>query len=407
MVMPGLALPASGPQEFNPISSVVRPGDDWEAVRKQYDLWSDRIYLNTGGLGPSPRPVLDRSRQVSDDLQHRSESGHALIEAAREPVARFLGAASTEIAFTRNATEGNAIIAAGLQLVHGDEIIIDSHAHPGGAIPWLNRWKQDGVVIRTFDPSGTDAHGILARIEALLSPRTRAIQVSHITAPTGILLPVKDIAALARHHGCWFHIDGAQSAGMTPVDLHEIGCHSWATSGHKWLGAPHGTGILFIREEHLDRIRPTEIGAYSDQGYALPDQLTYVPTARRHESGTRSASLVEGVHAACTYMGALGMDRVRARGLSLTDRLASGLSGVAGVELLSPEAPELCGSIFSFRMPDIPFRQAYARLSQEHRMRIRIVTEAGLNAIRISLHVFNNEDDVDRVVAGVRAIRRG
>lgn len=403
MAMPGLAV--SG--RADPASHVHSPWpvrlDDWEEIRGQYDLWDARTYLNTGGLGPSPRPVLDRFREVMDDLQLRSETGHNLIEAAREPVARFFGASEEEIAFTRNATEGNAIVASGLALKAGDEIIIDAHAHPGGAIPWLNRWKQDGIVVRTFDPSGTDAAGIVSHMEDLITSRTRAIQVSHVTAPTGILLPVVEIADLARRHGCWFHIDGAQSAGMMPIDLHAVGCDSWATSGHKWLGAPHGTGILFIRRDGLDRIRPTEVGAYSDAGFALPNQLDYIQTARRHESGTRNAPLVEGLRSACAFMDTIGMHQVRNRGLALTARLRKGLSALDDVDILTPPATEMHGSILTFRSPAVPFRDLYRHLTQEHRLRIRIVTEVDLNAVRISLHVFNSEADVDRVVEGVRA----
>lgn len=402
LAVPGLAV--SGRSTDARYASIPERLDDWEDVQRQYDLWDARTYLNTGGLGPSPRPVLDRFREVTDDLQLRSETGHNLIEEAREPVARFFGASPSEIAFTRNATEGNAIVASGLALERGDEIIIDSHAHPGGAIPWLNRWKLDGVAVRTFDPSGTDADGMVARIEHLITARTKAIQVSHVTAPTGILLPVARMAALARAHGCWFHIDGAQSAGMVPIDLNAIGCHSWATSGHKWLGAPHGTGVLYIREEELDRIRPTEVGAYSDAGYALPDELSYIPSARRHESGTRNAPLVEGVRTACAFMDTIGMERVRQRGLELTSRLHDGLSSVEGLEILTPMADELRGSILTFRTDRMPFRDLYGRLSRDHKLRIRIVTEADLNAIRISLHVFNSEQDVDRVIEGVRTV---
>ncbi|MDA0875416.1 MAG: aminotransferase class V-fold PLP-dependent enzyme [Bacteroidetes bacterium] len=376
--------------------------DDWAQVRARYDLWAERTYLNTGGLGPAPRPVLDRFRAVTDDLQLRSETGHRLIEEARPVVARFFGAAEREIMFTRNATEGNAIVASGMHLEAGDEVVIDSHAHPGGAIPWLNRWKQDGVVVRVFDPSGTDADGILERIARQMTPRTRIIQVSHVTAPTGILMPVDRIAGLTREAGCWFHIDGAQSAGMLPIDLRAIGCDSWATSGHKWLGAPHGTGVLFLRANRLDDIRPTEVGAYSDAGYALPDRFDYIDSARRHESGTRNAPLVAGLEMACRFMDGIGMDRVRERGLELTSRLRTGLQAFDRIEILTPEEDDLHGSILTFRPRDMDFRAFHEALSTPFKLRIRIVTEADLNAVRISLHVFNSETDADRVIEAVR-----
>ncbi|MDA1332755.1 MAG: aminotransferase class V-fold PLP-dependent enzyme [Bacteroidetes bacterium] len=378
--------------------------DDWVSIQAQYHLSPSRTYLNTGGLGPSPEPVLSRFRDRTTERQTMSETGHRIIEESRAPVASFFGASEEEIAFTRNATEGNAIIASGLRLKRGDEIIIDSHAHPGGAIPWLNQLNELGVVVRVFDPTGGSEGEILTRIEDLVSDRTRVIQVSHVTAPTGILLPVDDIAKLAQDRGCWFHIDGAQSAGMVPFDLHDIGCDSYATSGHKWLGAPHGTGVLYIKEERLADVVPTEVGAYSDAGFSLPDTFVLIPTARRHESGTRNAPLVAAVRSACDFMSAIGMDRVRQRGLDLVARLRDGLESIPALEILTPEKDNLHGSILTFRPLERDFQEVNRRLGSEHKLRLRIVTEVDLNAIRVSLHVFNSEDEVDRVIEGVRAV---
>ena len=207
----------------------------WAAVRGLYPLAHGLTYFNTGGLGPAAAPVLARAAEVTQRLQENSEHGHELLAGAREIVARFLGAGPAEIAFVRNATEGNAIVAAGLKLAAGDEVIYESHAHPGGAFPWLQQQRLRGIVVRTFVPDPDDAAGNVARIAALCTARTRVVQVSHVTAPTGILMPVDAIARLCRERGIWFHVDGAQSAGMVPVVLGALGCDSYATSGHKWL----------------------------------------------------------------------------------------------------------------------------------------------------------------------------
>jgi selenocysteine lyase/cysteine desulfurase len=227
----------------------------WRMVRAQYPLAHDPIYLNTGGLGPASYRVLDEVQRTMMRFQTVPDTGHRLIEEAREPLATFFGAKASELAFMRNATEANSTIASGLQMSRGDEVIFESHAHPGGSLPWMNRQKQDGVRVRLFEPDTESAAGNLERIAALINPRTRAIQVSHVTAPTGIRFPVAEIARLARDRGVWFHIDGAQSAGMFGFDLHAIGCDSYAASGHKWMGAPHGTGVFYIREDRLDEIR--------------------------------------------------------------------------------------------------------------------------------------------------------
>lgn len=382
------------------LSHASGPGDDWDDIRARYVLPENRMYLNTGGLGPTPRPVLDSYLDAVRHWQGQTETGHARIEAARAPVAAFLGASEAEVCFTRNATEGNAIVASGLHLATGDEVILDAHAHPGGAIAWLNRQKQHGARVRIFEPDGATPQEILERIAAKITDRTRVIAVSHVTAPTGIVLPIREIAAMTRSRGIWLHVDGAQSAGMLPIDLHNLGCQSWATSGHKWLGAPHGTGILYISESRLDDVVPSEIGAYSDAGYHLPDSLEYVATARRHESGTRSAALVEATAAAASFMSGIGMERVHARGKELCGLLRARLQP-ADVDILTPKHDALHGSMLTVRPRHEAFDALYRRLSRNHSLRCRIVTERDLNAVRFSLHVFNSMAEVDTIADAI------
>jgi len=416
LALPGLtALSEVSQRDFAPFEPsgrvFTRPFKDrevnrdfWDDVRDSYALSDARTYMNTGGLGQVSKQVLEAFHQRTVDLQTRSETGHALIETAREPVASFFGASPKEICFTRNATEGNAIVASGLRLDPGDEVIIDASAHPGGAIPWLNQLNLNGLVIRTFEPDASSPEELVARIAALITPKTKVISVSHITAPTGILLPVEAISALAKSHGCWFHVDGAQSAGMIPINLHDIGCDSYATSGHKWLGALHGTGILYIAENGLDRIQPTEIGAYSDAGYSLPRSLTYIDTARRHESGTRNAPLVESVQKACSFLSDIGIGRIQQRGIDLAQRLRNHLQSNTNIEILSPKHDALKTSILTFRSPLMDFSTLNQKLSNDQQFRLRVVTEQELNAIRVSLHIFNTEEGVDRLGEAINAI---
>lgn len=382
------------------------PLDDeayWKLVRAQYPLTKERAYLNTGGLGPAPYPVLDAVQRTMLDLQTLSETGHRRIEEAREPVAAFLGVRPSEIAFTRNATEANATVASGLPLRPGDEVIFESHAHPGGSMAWMSRQKEQGIKVRIFDPDPTGAAGNLERIETLITPRTRVIQVSHVTAPTGLRFPVKEIARLAHDRGLWFHIDGAQSAGMFPVNLKDLGCDSYGASGHKWMGAPHGTGILYIREDRLDEVTPTEVGAYSDASYTLPDQFEYNPTAQRYEPGTRDAAQVVGIVAAISFLGQIGMERVAARGHKLARSLQTRLREIDGVTVLTPDDPSLSGSMTTFKTDRVPYDELFRYFLREHKLRCRIVTEQGLNALRVSTHIFNAMAECDRVVEATMA----
>jgi selenocysteine lyase/cysteine desulfurase len=382
-----------------------RPDDPesfWGSVRALYPLEEDPLYLNTGGLGPTSQPVLDTVAATMRRLQEHSETGHDLFDPARETLARFLGASPDEICFTRNATEANSIIAAGLSLRAGDEVIFDSHAHPGGSFPWLNQAKQRGIVIRLFEPDPRSSETNLSRIHDLISPRTKVIQVSHITCTTGVVLPVKEIAALSRERGIWSHFDGAQAVGMIPVNLNALGCDSYAVSGHKWLGGPHETGVLYLRRSQLEAVAPTGIGAYSGELSQLPGELTYRAAASRHEYGTRNAAAIVGLAEAVRLQEAIGRDRISAHGGELATRLIDAFQGIAGIETLTPLDRELRGSMIAIRHPRANAAKLFGYLLKEHRLRCRPVTEQGLEAVRISLHVFNSSADCARIITGVR-----
>lgn len=392
---------APAPQPWPPTWNDREPEAYWQAVRDEFLLRTDYHYFNTGGLGPAPRRVLAVLEQEMRRLQEESETGYSLFAPARAAVARWLGAAPAEIAFTRNATESNAIIASSLPLSAGDEVIFESHAHPGGSFPWLVQQRVRGVVVKLFEPDPASSQGNLRRIEALLTPRTRVVQVSHVTAPTGIVMPVAAIAAMCRERGIWFHIDGAQSAGMFPFTMAELGCDSFATSGHKWLGAPHETGFLWVRRDKLDRLVPVAVGGHSAQLEHLPGELRLEDTAIRFEYGTRNAAVARAVGAAVEFHEALGPARIAARGRELAARVRRGLSALPGIEILTPAAGESSGSIVSFRAAAVPFVELGERLQKEHRMRLRPVSEQGLNALRVSTHLFNLPAECDALVAAI------
>lgn len=384
----------------------VKKADEsfWELVQQQFPLTDDRTHLNAAGLGPAPYPVLEAAREVRMRLQRKSETGVKHLWASREPVAEFLGAREDEISFQRNATEGNSTVASGLELSQGDEVIFDSHAHPGGAMPWMNREKKDGIRIRVFEPDPRSSTTTLQRIEDLITTRTRVVQVSHVTAPTGIRLPVKRIAELAQEHDLWFHVDGAQSAGMLPVNLEEIGCDSYATSGHKWLGAPHGTGILYVRADRMDAVTPTEVGAHTDSAYEVPNTYNYHPSARRFEAGTRDAAAVIGVRAAVRFMSRIGIERVAERGQELARYLQERLRNLPGVSILTPNSKARSGAITAFKAEQVSYRDLYKALREQYSLRCRLVSEQGLDAVRVSTHIYNDIRDCDQVVEATRAI---
>lgn len=402
----GLAAARAGAAEAArelPAFDERAPEAFWRAVRDQFSVTRQLKYFNTGGLGPASEPVLAKVAEVTRQLQSRSEHGHALHEGAREIVARFLGAEPAEIAFVRNATEANGIIAGGLRLAPGDEVIFETHAHPGGSFPWAQGEKMRGLKLRLFEPAATAA-GNLARIAELLTPRTRVVQVSHVTAPTGIVMPVEAIARLCRERGVWFHIDGAQSAGMFPFSLRTIGCDSFATSGHKWLGGPLETGVLHIRRDRLDDVAPPLVGAYSGELDFLPGELRLAPTAIRHEYGTRNAAAIVGLAEAVKFQERIGRERIAARGRALAVRLRAGLAANAAVEILTPAGAADSAAMLTFRHAKLPYNDLFGRLMKDGAFRCRPVSEQRLNALRVSTHLFNSPEEIDGLVAAVKSI---
>ncbi|EDY81182.1 aminotransferase, class V superfamily [Verrucomicrobiia bacterium DG1235] len=378
--------------------------ESWDQVRSLFRLRSNVTYLNTGGLGPASQPVLDRVFEQSQTQAQIGEHYHNLFAPTRETAAAFFGVKPNEIAFVRNASEGNSVISSGLSLKKGDEVVFESHAHPGGSFAWMNRQKRDGVKVKIFEPSSASSEENLQRLFDKVTKRTRVIQVSHITATTGLIFDISAIAAEARRRGIWFHVDGAQSAGMIPINLKELGCDSYATSGHKWLNGPIETGLVYIAAERNDEVTCSYVGAYSNDEYELPSTFTYVDSAVRHEYGTRNAASVVGLQTAFELQNQIGRQRIADHGASLAQLVLEGLSEVKGLEILSPVDLAMRSSILTFRVPGVDCLTVSRGLSEEHKFRTRVVTERGLNGVRASWHVYHQEADALRYAEAVRSV---
>lgn len=402
----GLALSSEALSETLIAGDPALPVGDlsWPQIRDLFPLRRDRVYLNTGGLGPASQVVLDAMQAQAEMQAFEGEHGHGLMGDLREKAARYLGADPEEVSFTRNATESNSIIAAGLKLEAGDEVIFESHAHPGGSFPWMNRQLRDGVKVRIFDPDPESPEGNLERIFDLVNERTRVIQVSHITAPTGLLFDSVTIARRAREMGIWFHVDGAQSAGMIPVDLHALECDSYATSGHKWMNGPQGTGLLYIARDRIDRVDCSHIGAYSNLKYELPDVFSYYPAVSRHEYGTRDAASVVGLGAAIDLQNQIGRERIAEHGRMLAGQARTHLAGIEGVDILTPERADMHASILTFRAAEFSGHDMASRLVNDQGFRCREVSEQDLNAVRVSWHVYSNEAQPAALAAAVSQV---
>ena len=389
----------------------IDPEDEqfWRFVRTQFPLTDERAYLNTGGLGASPYAVIEAVKAKMDELEKVAETGHSdeLWKEVKTAAAQLLGCDATELAFTRNATEGINIVCNGLPLKRGDEIITTTHEHVGNTVPWLALMKREGIVIRLFEPSTASAQENVDRIEKLITKKTRLISVPHATTTTGQILPIKALALLAKAKGIWLFVDGAQTAGMFPFNLHELGCDAYATSGHKWMLGPKETGFLYVRKDMLDVIQPRIVGAYSASEFDLvKGTLEFLPTAQRYEYGTVSIPLRFGLGAAINFLQKIGMENVWKRDQSLSTRLFTGLKSIPYVSVLSPANSAERSALITFKHDKIPFGDLQRHLDT-YKLRTRGVGEGGVNALRISTHLYNTPEEVDRALEAVRTAYKG
>jgi cysteine desulfurase / selenocysteine lyase len=388
----------------------INPTDErfWQFVREQFPLMREKHYMNTGGLGASPYPVIDVVKDQMDELEKISETGHTeeLWKEIKANIARLLGCDADEVAFTRNTTEGINIVANGLPFQRGDEMITTTQEHVANQVVWLMLQKTKGIVIKTFVPSQESNQENIDRITKLFTKKTRLISIPHAVTTTGLVMPIKEISKIARTRHIWFFVDGAQTPGMFPFNLHDMGCDAWATSGHKWLMGPKETGVLYVRKDMLDTIRATNIGAYSDQAYDFATgEYTYVPSAQRYEYGTVSIPLRVGLNAAVTFVDKIGIDNIWKRDQALSSRLFEGLSRIPHVKVLSPAEPSMRSAMITFMHDEIPHLEIQSHLDKFN-LRTRSVTEGGLAALRISTHVYNNFDEVETIIEGVKTAKK-
>ena len=395
----------------SPAAPALPPLSDpgfWTAVRRQFQLPADFAYLNTAGLGASPRAVTNTLTEWTDREEANPAPGHSEPDwtRIRTACARLLGPScgEDEVAFVSTATEGINAILNTIPLTRGDEIITSTHEHAALVIALLHRMNTLGVVIRTFEPDLARAQGNVERIAAMVTPRTKLIFLSHVTTTTGQIMPAAEVARLADARGIAFALDGAQSLAHIPFDIAATGAHYYAASCHKFLLAPKRTGLLYVRRDKLATAVPSVVGAYSDAVSSLADRtLQLRPGAQRFEYGTQNDALIYGIEAALTFLSSIGMPAIWARNHAMAEHTVEGLGAIPGVALLSPAEPAWRSAIITFALAGRDNRQVAADLGRQ-RLRVRSVTEGGLDAVRVSFHVYNDAAEVDRLLAALRGI---
>lgn len=390
-----LAAPATETKKIAPDDETL-----WGMIRDQFTIAPPLVYLNNGTMGPSPGVVTSETIRRIQYTDSSGDYGGQEKEDLRAAAARIINCSPDEIALTHNATEGICVIAAGLDLKAGDEVILSTHEHAGNSVPWLARRQRDGIVIKTFVP-GKSQPETLRQVEALITSRTKVIALPHLSCTIGQLFPVREIAQLARAKNIFYMVDGAHPVGMMPVDVKALDCDAYVTCGHKWLLGPKGTGFVYVRKSKLDDVRPVWCGGESDSGWNLQEQtLAWLPTASRYDFATQNNALYFGLVRAIDFMEHLGMENVGARTQYLTNYLRDGLKRFSSIDILTPDDSR--SGLLGFFVRGIDYSEIAKHLAEKSHIRIRLVGEAGLKSVRISTHIYNTRDEVDLLLAGLR-----
>jgi len=386
------------------------PGDEalWSLIRGQFILDPAWTYLNFGGLGSCPVPVLNALVEFTQAEERAPSAGHdeKPWQDVKTKLARLLGRAcrKEDVGLIGGATEGVNVIVNGLPLKRGDEVITTTHEHVAVHSALLNRMQRDGVAIRLFEPDIVRAAGNVDRIARLITPRTRLIFISHVTCTTGQLFPVKDIAALARAKGIWFALDGAQAPVCAPFDIVETGVDFYTCSTHKWVMGPKRTGFIYVRQGMIDTLRPQTVGGGSSVRYdAAKGEFVLKDTAERFESGTQNDALFYALGTALDFVNTIGVDRIQARCKPMAERFYRGLGEIPGVERLSPEEEANRTLMIGFRMKTHPHTEIMQQLAKD-KLKARPVSEGGLNSVRVSFYLNNRDEDVTAALDSLRKL---
>jgi selenocysteine lyase/cysteine desulfurase len=372
--------------------------------RPDFFDFSPTVYLNCAYQGPFPRATAARIEQAVQlkchpDRLHPQEY-FDLPDRVRARFAKLVGADPQEIAITNSATQGIGIVATGLDLKAGDEIIISSRNFPANIFTWLHL-RRRGVRVRVIRPAGD--HVTPAEVEAELSPHTRVVALDWVSYTSGARLNLTALADLAHGRGALLVVDGTQGVGAVPLDLREAPVDALAVAAYKWLLGPYGTGFLYVRPEVQERLDLAVVNWMTVEGSddfdALPIEEFTLPRAARIFDVPETPNFINlnGLEASLEFVEQAGVAAVFSHCTRLLDRLAAGLRD-RGLQLSDAAQPEHRSTILAFKAESLAATGAVHRaLAAEH---VAVSLRHGF--IRVSPHLYNTEEDIERLLSVVR-----
>lgn len=395
------ALAAGAKPEVAPLADTpLKDEAYWEMVKAQFAVPGDHIMMNAANLCPSPyfihQKVNDLNEQLSKDVSfHFRSTFTELRKSAIQHIARLINADAEEVGITRNTSESNGLIIAGLDLKNGDEVVIWDQNHPSNGVLWEQQAKRKGFSVKkvTVPAMPSSASELTMAFEKAIGPKTRVLAFSHISNTSGIALDAAAICRMARSKNVLTLVDGAQSLGAIQIDVKELQCDFYTASTHKWLMGPMENGVLFIRRELLSQVAPSIAGGGWREGGKTVDEKLCVLGQRNDPS---TAVLADSV----AFHEKIGVEEVEKRVRELSAYLKKQLiDRVTGLTFVTPLQPELSAGVVIFNLQGKDPGVIYNTLYEKHR-----IACAPSGGVRLSPHIYNTKRDIDAVVNAVIAI---
>ena len=378
------------------------------------------IYLDNGATTQKPLCVLDAMREeylnvnanVHRGVHWMSQQATDLHEAARETVRKFINARSTtEIVFTRGTTESLNLVASSFVegcMKEGDEVIVSTMEHHSNIVPWQLQEQRKGIVLKVI-PMTDEGELLLEEYEKLFTERTKLVSVTQVSNVLGTINPVKEMIRIAHEHGVPVVVDGAQSVPHFAVDVQDLDCDFLAFSGHKVYG-PTGVGVLYGKEEWLDRLPPYQGGGEMIERVSF-EKTTFERPPLKFEAGTPDYIATHGLASALDYVTSLGMDNILAHEQDLTRYALQQLREIEGMHIYG-HRNDSGDAVISFNVGDIHHMDLGTLLDQlgiavrtGHHCAQPLMDRLGiLGTVRASFGLYNTREEVDALVAGIKRI---
>lgn len=367
--------------------------DFWFEVQRAFTVDRTLVNLNNGGVSPSPAIVQESMRrylEYSNSLPAYTmwQVLEPQREAVRERLAAAFGCEPGEMALTRNASEGLETCQLGLDLEAGDEVLTSTQDYGRMLTAFEQRGRRDGIVLKKIQlpVPAEDASAVVALYERSITAKTKLLLMCHVINLTGQVLPVKEVVAMARRHGVPVIVDGAHAFAHFPYRHADLDCDYYATSLHKWLFAPHGTGFLFVRKDKIRSLWPL---------MAAPEAMD-ADIRKFEEIGTHPAANYLAIGDALTFHQGLGAERKAARLVYLRDRWARRLTAHSKVKLHTSLRPGLACGLATVQILGVKTAELAEALWKKHRIFTVAILHPEFEGLRVTPSVYTTLEEVDR-----------